>query len=69
MREKGDFMSNVTDSVVRDLRNRAAMARRIANEVSLDEAVKRLRKQAQELERKAKELEQGAPLTWQATAT
>ena len=52
-----DYMSNVTASDVQNLRNRAAIARRIANEVSVEEAAESLQKQAQELEREAKELE------------
>ena len=54
-------MSDVTDSDVRDLRDRAAMARRIASEVSVEEAVKSLHRQARELERKAAELEHKIP--------
>jgi len=50
-------MSNVTASDVQNLRNRAAIARRIANEVSVEEAAESLQKQAQELEGEAKELE------------
>ena len=55
-------MSNVTGSrdlgkYIRDLRDRAALARRIAKEVSIEEAAKNLQKQAQHLEREATELE------------
>jgi hypothetical protein len=60
-------MSNITASgelgtFVRDLRDRAAMARRISRELSDDEAAKSLEKHAQDLERQAKELEDRAPL-------
>ena len=59
-------MRNVTGSgdlgkYIRDLRERAAMARRIGKEISDDEAAKSLEKQAQHLEREAKELEGRIP--------
>jgi len=59
-------MSNVMGSsdlgkYIRDLRERAAMARRIAKEVSDDEAAKSLQKQAQHLEQEATELEGRIP--------
>ena len=59
-------MSNVTGSgdlgiYIQDLRDRAAMARRIANEVSDEEAAKSLQKRAQFLEMQAEELEGRTP--------
>jgi len=46
---------------IRDLRDRSAMVRRIAKEVSDEEAAKSLRKHAQELERQATALEDRIP--------
>jgi HAMP domain-containing protein len=61
-RKRISKMSSVAGSrdlgkYIRDLRDRAALARRIATEVSIEEAAKSLRKQAQHLEREATELE------------
>jgi hypothetical protein len=55
-------MSNITGSgdlgnFIRDLRDRAALTRRIAEEVSDNEAVKSLKKHAHDLEQQAKDLE------------
>ena len=56
-------MSNVTGlggpgAFVRDLRDRAALTRRIAEEVSDNEAAKSLKKHAQELEQQAQDFEE-----------
>jgi hypothetical protein len=55
-------MRNITGSgdvgnFIRDLRDRAALTRRIAEEVSDNEAAKSLKKHAHDLEQQAKDLE------------
>jgi hypothetical protein len=59
-------MSNIQGSgylgnYIRDLRERAAMARRIAKELSDEAAAKRLETHAHHLEREARDLEGGTP--------